>query len=98
MTNSPTAYEKARAAKQKAKAVFADLDSVNGIGLTRRSGRYTVKVLLEGELREIDKQPHNIDGVPVVFQVVGKVRKQPERTVEKKAKRKRPSSRSVAER
>lgn len=98
MTNLTTAYEKARAAKQKAKTVFAELDLLNGIGLTRRSGRYAVKVLLSDELSEDDELPSSIDGVPVVFQVVGKVRKQPSRAVGKKAKRKRPSSRSVAER
>ena len=83
MTTSSTQYEKARAAKEKAKMLFAELDHLSGIGLTRRSGHYAVKVLLSDEPSEDYERPSSIDGVPIVFQVVGKVRKQPLRGAKK---------------
>lgn len=90
MTSSALQLEKARAAKQKAKSVFSHLEQISGIGLTRQSGRYAVKVLLSAAVEDASEYPNSIDGVPIVFQVIGKVKKQPKRVVSrKKAIRKR---------
>lgn len=69
-----TSLEAARAAKTKARTIFARLPCVNGVGLTRRHGSYAVKVNLEAP--PDDKLPQDIDGVPVVFNVIGRIRKQ----------------------
>ena len=66
----------ARAAKKKAAPVFGRFARVCGIGLTRRKGVYTVKVNLESEPDDDAELPEEIDGVPVVVQVMGKLRKQ----------------------
>lgn len=68
--------EAARAAKNKAKALFPKEARVCGVGLTRRSGHYCVKVNLETEPGPDLHLPSKVDGVPVVVKVVGKVRKQ----------------------
>jgi hypothetical protein len=67
--------ESARAAKAKALKAFRSLANVNGIGLTRHDGEYAVKVNLKEPSAPGDF-PEEIDGVPVVTRVVGKVRKQ----------------------
>jgi hypothetical protein len=67
--------ESARAAKAKALKAFRSLANVNGVGLTRHKGEYVVKVNLEKPSVPGDF-PEEIDGVPVVTRVVGKVRKQ----------------------
>jgi hypothetical protein len=70
-----TSLEAARAAKTKARTIFARLPYVNGVGLTRRDGSYAVKVNLEMAPDEQDL-PKDIDGVPVVFNVIGRIHKQ----------------------
>lgn len=75
MTGTLEELEKARAAKKKAKSALAHLDP-GGIGLTRHAGRYAVKVLLRNDDNDGKSRPESIDGVPVVYQVVGRVRKQ----------------------
>ena len=47
---------------------------VNGIGITKVRGRYAVKVSLS-EPAKTDL-PESVDGVPVVVEVTGAVRKQ----------------------
>jgi hypothetical protein len=68
--------EKARAAKEKAVKLYGDWELVNGIGISRVDGAYSVKInLLENLGRQL-KIDDEIDGVPVVLKVVGKVKKQ----------------------
>ena len=66
--------EQARAAKDKAKQLFA---SNVGVGVTRLGDGYAVKVNLRTPLPENESVPTSIDGVPVKFEVVGEIRKQP---------------------
>ena len=68
--------EKAQAAKSKAAPVFGRYAPVCGVGLTRRKGVYAVKVNLEAEPAAGAELPEEIDGVPVVVHVMGKLRKQ----------------------
>ena len=68
--------ETARLAKSKALEVLPSLCAVRSIGITRRAGRYAVKVNLEEEPESREELPAEIDGVPLVFHVVGKIRKQ----------------------
>ncbi len=68
--------EAARVAKSKVLSLFSKIGHVNGVGITRKHGRYAVKVNLEDELSPQSARPEKIDGVPVVVHVVGQVRKQ----------------------
>lgn len=65
--------EEARAAKDKAKKLFAD--NV-GVGITRLDDGYAVKVNLRQPMSDQEKVPRSIDGVPLQFEVVGEIRKQ----------------------
>ena len=65
--------EEARAAKNKAKELFA---SNVGVGVTRLGDGYAVKVNLQTPLPENESVPTSIDGVPLKFEVVGEIRKQ----------------------
>lgn len=65
----------AQAAKKKALKAYAKYGCV-GAGLTRRKGRYVVKILLDAPLKSAKNAPDDIDGVPIVTQVVGQIRKQ----------------------
>ena len=66
----------ARAAKSKAKQVLSQYGQVNGVGITERDGQYTIKVNLEKESVTDEDWPDSIDGVPLVVQLIGKIRKQ----------------------
>ncbi len=67
--------ERARAAKERAKVIFAGKASVVGIGINRVAGGFGVKVnLSEPAPRDADL-PETIDGVPVRVEVVGAIRK-----------------------
>ncbi len=66
----------ARAVKQKAYGTFQKLGKVNGVGLTRQNDIYAVRVNLEEQLAEDAEVPKEIDGVPIVIKIVGKVSKQ----------------------
>jgi hypothetical protein len=76
---SQRSLDAARAAKSRAKQIFEKVGPVCGVGLTRKRGRYAVKVNLEAAPKRGASVPTAIDGVPVVVEVVGKVRKQPAR-------------------
>lgn len=65
----------AQAAKKKAQKAFAKHGCV-GAGLTRRKGRYVVRILLDAPLDSAKSTPDDIDGVPIETQVVGRIRKQ----------------------
>jgi hypothetical protein len=66
--------EQAQAAKEKAKRLFS---SNVGIGITRLDDGYAVKVNLRNPMPDEESIPTSIDGVPVRFEVVGEIRKQP---------------------
>lgn len=65
--------DEARAAKDKAKELFA---SNVGVGITRIADGYAVKVNLRNPIPDTENIPTSIDGVPVQFEVVGEIRKQ----------------------
>lgn len=65
-----------RAAKRKAKRSLANIDVVNGIGIGKRDGEYVVKVAVSCEPHPDLDLPKEIDGVPIVVKVVGRIRKQ----------------------
>jgi hypothetical protein len=68
--------DQACAAKERAKALFADQASVVGIGITRVGDGYGVKVNLKVPPAAGDDFPDSIDGVPIRIEVVGRIRKQ----------------------
>jgi hypothetical protein len=68
--------EAARAAKGKARTVFARYGHVNGVGITRKGDDYAVKVNLSSDPDAPCEYPEEIDGVPVVVHVVGPIHKQ----------------------
>lgn len=76
MSGHQRPLEAARAAKDKARAVFAGRARVTGVGLTRRRGRYCIKVNLACEPPADANLPDSIDGVPVILHVTGAIRKQ----------------------
>lgn len=64
--------EEARAAKDKAKKLFA---ANVGVGIMRVDDGYAVKVNLRQPMEDRENIPSLIDGVPVKFEVVGEIRK-----------------------
>ena len=72
MSAKPASIESARAAKELAKRTLANVPGVAGVGLTRKGMGYAVKVNL---MVERDDLPKEFDGVPVVVELVGSVRK-----------------------
>jgi len=64
------------AALPTADRIFARYAPVCGVGITRRDHEYAVKVNLEAEPASDEELPDQIDGVPVVVHVVGRIRKQ----------------------
>jgi hypothetical protein len=66
--------DEARAAKERAKRIFAKKASVVGIGITRVGDRYGVKVNLEAPPPADANLPETIDGVPVRIEVIGPIR------------------------
>lgn len=67
--------EKARAAKKKALSIFSDLAEVNGVGITRVGHGYGLKVNLAGSPPAEVRLPEEVEGVPVVVEVVGRISK-----------------------
>ena len=76
MQNDTGKLHAAREAKEKAKTIFSRHGLVNGIGLTRVGERYAVKVNFESEPHDQASMPKEIEGVPVVVQVIGTLHKQ----------------------
>lgn len=66
--------DEARAAKERAKSIFAGRASVVGIGLTRVGKGYGVKVNLDTPPASHSDLPETIDGVPVRIEVIGPIR------------------------
>jgi hypothetical protein len=71
---STIGLDEARAAKERAKSLFAARASVIGIGLTRVGDGYGVKVNLEAPPAPDAGLPETIYGVPVRIEVVGTIR------------------------
>ena len=71
--------EKARLAKERAKAELANLPGIVGIGIGKVGADYAVKVNLRAALPSGAGVPERIAGVPVVLEVVGEIRKRPQR-------------------
>jgi hypothetical protein len=71
----PISLEQARAAKESAKALLADLPGVVGIGITKVGGDYALKVNLRAPLPPGVVVPERIGDVPVRVEVVGKITK-----------------------
>jgi hypothetical protein len=67
--------ERTRAAKERAKVLFAGKASVVGIGITRVGAGFGVKVNLSEPPPPDADLPKTIDGVPVCVEVVGTIRK-----------------------
>jgi hypothetical protein len=74
VADSQHELEQARKAKSKAADLFRPIGQVNGVGITRKDGHYAVKVNLESEPKA--DPPQDIDGVPVVVHITGKIHKQ----------------------
>ncbi len=67
--------ERARAAKERAKVIFAGKAPVVGIGINRVADGFGVKVNLSEPAPPDADLPETIDGVPVRVEVVGALRK-----------------------
>ena len=62
----------ARAAKRVLQHELASANGINGVGLSRRQGDYTLTVGVADE-RSASGVPHEVRGVPVQVKVVGRV-------------------------
>ncbi|MBI2833193.1 MAG: hypothetical protein HYX76_02040 [Acidobacteria bacterium] len=74
MKRGGSTLEAARAAKEKVFPRLTSLPDVNGVGIARVGNGYGVKVNAARELRDVDV-PDEVDGVPIVVEVVGPVSK-----------------------
>lgn len=71
---SGTSLEKARAAKAHTVDMIGDSDDVVGVGITKANGGFAVKVNYRTD-GLINRLPDVIDGVQIVKEVVGNIRK-----------------------
>ena len=69
----PINLEQARAAKEFAKALLADLPGVVGVGITKVGEDYALKVNLRAPLPAGMAAPERIGDVPVRVEVVGRI-------------------------
>jgi hypothetical protein len=74
--NETAELERVRTAKTKALALLAKLAQVNGVGITRVGEHYALKVNLAEPTPQNVRIPQEIDGVPVVVELVGRITKQ----------------------
>ncbi len=68
--------EAARAAKQKALTALEGRAEVNGVGITRVGAGYGIKVNLAAAPPRGTALPEEVDGVPVLVEIVGRIVKQ----------------------
>jgi hypothetical protein len=68
------AIERARAAKKKAQQLLAGIPEVRGVGVGMRGGQYVVKVNVTRPPADAKAIPRDLDGVPVVVDVIGDIR------------------------
>jgi hypothetical protein len=69
----PVTLEAARSAKEEARRQLAGKRDVVGIGLTKARGGYAVKVNFS--CAPDSPVPESVNGVPIVVEVVGTIRK-----------------------
>jgi len=67
--------DQARAVKKKVAALAGEVAEVVGVGLTGHAGSFAVKVNLLAAAGK--KLPEEVDGVPIVYEVVGTIRARP---------------------
>ena len=67
----------ARAAKEKVGELLGDHPDVRGVGIARADGSFGLKVNVSSA-RSITLVPVDVDGVPVLVEVVGDVRSLPD--------------------
>ncbi len=79
MAKSTTSIDEARSAKHKVSGMLAGVRQVNGIGITRIGDSYAVKVNLAGQPDEPFQLPSEVDGVPVLVEVIGTISKRPDK-------------------
>lgn len=65
--------DQARSAKSTARATIGKGSLVSGIGLTLSGDSYALKVNLARAPVAADALPKRIDGVPVVYEVIGSI-------------------------
>jgi hypothetical protein len=70
----PVSITQARRAKAQLQALLAGEKDVVGIGLTKQDGGYALKLNLR-RAGATGRVPSSVDGVPVVSEVVGTIRK-----------------------
>ena len=68
--------EEARAAKAGAQKIFEAFAPVVGVGITRVAKSYALKINLSRAPESPASMPAEINGVPVVVEVVGRITKQ----------------------
>ncbi len=68
--------DEARAAKADAHKVFAALAEVVGVGITRLGESYALKINLARAPEKPSEMPREINGVPAVVDIVGRITKQ----------------------
>lgn len=67
----------ARAARPRAREIFSQLVGEVAIGLTRLPNEsYALKVNLSEAPADEASLPNEVDGVPIICEVVGRIRKQ----------------------
>lgn len=71
----PVSLERARAAKESAKALLSSLPGLVGVGITKVGADYALKVNLCEALPPGVSVPERISDVPVCVEVVGKITK-----------------------
>jgi hypothetical protein len=69
----PVSLEQARAAKESAKALLADLPGVVGVGITKIGEDYALKVNLREPLPAHVSAPTRIGNVRVRVEIVGRI-------------------------
>lgn len=70
-----TTLDQARAAKPRVHELLRDVLPLAGVGITRVGEGYAVKVNLSAAPGDGIDLPTEVDGVPILFEVVGQVRK-----------------------
>lgn len=68
--------QKARAAKAAVLKEFRRLPNLAGIGITKVSDGYAVKIDLSEPMPQDKKLPAEVGGVPIAIEVVGRARVQ----------------------
>ena len=76
MSTDAEQLDAARAVKDKVAKIMESFGHVLGVGITRRDGVYAVKVNLENKPDASEAMPQQIDGVPILIRVVGRIHKQ----------------------